>query len=85
MENLKIEVAHIRKFDGKGSLKAFADIVIGGSFLVRGMRIVEGKNGIFVSMPREQGKDGKWYDNVLPITKEAREELVEVLLGAYEA
>ncbi|PIU41133.1 MAG: septation protein spoVG [Candidatus Omnitrophica bacterium CG07_land_8_20_14_0_80_42_15] len=85
MENLKIEVARIRKFDGEGSLKAFADIVIGGSFLVRGLKIVEGKNGIFVGMPREQGKDGKWYDNVLPITKEAKEELAEVLLGAYEA
>jgi len=48
------------------------------------MKIVEGKNGLFVSMPSELGKDGKWYNNVMPITREAREALSETLMEAYE-
>jgi len=83
MENLKLEVARMHKLEGDGALKAFVDILIGDSFLIKGMRIIEGKNGLFVGMPREQGKDGKWYSNVLPITKEAKEVLVEALLEAY--
>jgi len=84
MENLKVEVARMHKFEGEGTLKAFVDVIIGDSFLVKGMRIVNGKKGLFVSMPRELGKDGKWYDNVLPLTKEAKESLAETLIAAYE-
>jgi len=84
MEHLKVEVARMHKFEGEGTLKAFVDVVIGDSFLVKGMRIVNGKKGLFVSMPRELGKDGKWYDNVLPLTKEVKEALAETLLAAYE-
>lgn len=84
MQDIKLEVANMRKFDGEGSLKAFVDIVIGDSFLVRGLRIVEGKKGLFIGMPCEQGKDGKWYHNMIPITKEARACLVETLIRAYQ-
>ena len=84
MEDIKVEVACLRRLDGNGALKAFADVVIGDSFLVKGMRIVEGRKGLFVSMPRELGKDGKWYDNVLPVTREAREVLVEAMMRAYQ-
>jgi len=84
MEDVTIDVARVHKVEGNSSLKAFADIVIGGSFLIKGMKIVEGKNGLFVSMPSELGKDGKWYNNVMPITREAREALSETLMEAYE-
>jgi DNA-binding cell septation regulator SpoVG len=33
--------------------------------IIRGVRILEGKKGLFVSMPQEQGKDNKWYDQVV--------------------
>ena len=46
-------------------------------------RVVKGKNGLFVSMPRQQGKDGKWYDNVTALTEVAKEEVGRVVLEAY--
>lgn len=32
-------------------------------FVVKGCRIVQGRNGEFVSWPAEKGGDGKWYSH----------------------
>ncbi len=83
MDRLKMEVARLHRMDGEGSLKAFCDINLCDSFVVKGLRVVEGKGGLFVSMPREQGKDGKWYNTFMPLSKEVREELDKAVLEAY--
>lgn len=77
-------VKRLIKFNGEGSLRAYCDLSVGDALLIRGLRVVEGKNGLFVSMPRQQGKDGKWYDNVSLLTKDVKEEVGRVVLEAYE-
>ena len=86
MESLATDLAVKRlvKFDGDGSLKAYCDVAIGDLFLIKGLRVVEGKKGLFVSMPRQQGKDGKWYDNVVALTTESKNEVGRVVLEAYQ-
>ena len=79
-----LSVKRMVTFDGDGSLKAYVDIVIGSSFLVKGLRVVQGKNGLIVSMPRQQGKDRKWYDSVVALTKEAKGAVGRVVLEAYQ-
>ena len=79
-----LAVKRMVRFDGKSSLKAYVDLEIGNLFLVKGLRVVEGKNGLFVSMPRQQGKDAKWYDSVVALTKEAKMEVGQVVLDAYQ-
>jgi stage V sporulation protein G len=79
----ELEVKRLIRFDGDGNLKAYCDLAIGNAFLVKGLRVLEGKNGLFVSMPRQQGKDQKWYDSVLALTKEARQAVGRVVLDAY--
>ena len=83
--SVKIEVDRIYRFENGGQLKGFADIVIGGLFAVKGFRIVDGKKGLFVSMPSEMGKDGAWYNTFKPITKEAQAELNKTVIDAYNA
>ena len=80
-----VTVKRINRMDGTSSLKAFCDLEIAEAFLIKGVRVVEGKNGLFVSMPQEQGKDGNWYDTVFPLTKEARKRVSEAVLTAYQA
>jgi len=82
MENSAILVSRMHKIDGQTKLKAFADISFNG-VVVKGFSVVEGKNGLFVSMPRHQGKDGKWYDTVQTETKELKQQLSDVVLEAY--
>jgi stage V sporulation protein G len=83
MDDYGIAVSRIYKLDGDGKLKAFVDISL-GPLVVKGLRIVDGSKGLFVGMPRHQGKDGKWYNTVYPTTKEALQELNELVLAAYK-
>ena len=82
--DLDLTVKRLIRFDGEGSLRAYCDLAVGNVFLIKGLRVVAGKNGLFVSMPRQQGKDAKWYDNVSTMSKEVREEVNRVVLGAYQ-
>lgn len=84
-ETMEVSVKRIHRFEGEGTLKAFCDLAIGERFLIKGVRVVEGKNGLFVSMPQEMGKDGNWYDTAFPLTKELRQKVSEVVLSAYGA
>ena len=84
LQTPSIAVDRLVRFDGNGSVKAYCDVVIGGAFLLKGLRVVEGKNGQFVSMPRQQGKDGKWWDSITILTKAAKEEINHVILAAYQ-
>lgn len=79
-----IEVARVYKIDNISSVKAFADVVI-GQVLVKGVRVVQGKNGLFAGMPKSQGKDGKWYDTVKILDDKLKQELQDTLLEAYKA
>ena len=84
MVSLNIEVKRLHRWDGEGKLKAFADVAISDLFLIKGLRIVDGKNGLFVGMPREQGKDGQWYQTVFPLSEEVKSQLDEIVLQAYQ-
>ena len=72
------------KFDGDGTLRAFCDLVVGELFVIKGLRVVNGRKGLFVSMPRQQGKDTKWYDSVEQMTPEVKKEVDHVVLEAYQ-
>lgn len=83
METSEISVSRIYKLDTDSKLKAFADVSFSG-IVIKGLGVVNGANGLFVSMPRHQGKDGKWYNTVYPSTKELKQQLSEVVLEAYK-
>ncbi len=83
MEGNVIQVSRIHKVEGDSNLKAFVDISLAG-IVIKGLRIVNGKNGLFLGMPRHQGKDGKWYPTVYPETKEIQQELSDLVMQAYQ-
>ncbi len=82
---LDFKVTRLHKFDGTGATKAMCDIAISDQIVIKGFRIVEGKNGLFVGLPQEKGKNGKWYDCAFPLTPEVREALNKTVLSAYQA
>ena len=67
-----------------GSLKAFADICINDAIIIRGVRVMEGKKGLFMGLPREQGKDSKWYDQVSCCSTDIYDELADLVLEHYK-
>lgn len=82
-DDLSLKVVRLHRFEGDSKTKAFADVAI-GDFVVKGLRVVEGSKGLFLSMPQERAKDGKWYDAFYALTKEAKQNLAEVVLSAYK-
>lgn len=79
-----MNITEVRIYEvNKDNLKAFASITIDGEFVVTGISIREGKNGLFVSMPSRKSGD-KWNDICYPITKEARQQIIDAVMGQYE-
>jgi stage V sporulation protein G len=68
----------------KGTLCGFADITLNGAFVVKGLKIVNGSKGLFVSMPSEKNKAGEYFDRAYPLHKETRAMIQDAVLLAYD-
>ncbi len=79
-----LSVRQINRFDGGAPTKAFCDVAVADTFLIKGIEILQGEGGLSVSMPRQQGKDGAWCDVVVPLSKEVRQWISETVLRAYQ-
>ena len=81
-------VARIDRLVQKGNVKAIASVSLDGMFVVKGLKVMDGKKGLFVSMPQESypGKDGqKQHSNTFfALTNSAKMQLQEVVLDAYK-
>jgi stage V sporulation protein G len=82
-EELNLRVVRLHRLDSESKTKAFVDVSV-GDFIVKDLRILQGKKGLFLGMPQEKAKDGNWYNAFYPVTKEARQSLTEVVLAAYQ-
>lgn len=65
-------------------LKAFVNVTFDGCFVVRGMKVIEGNNGLFVSMPSRKANDGTYRDVAHPINAGFRELIEKLVLAKYE-
>jgi stage V sporulation protein G len=64
-------------------LKAFANIVIDDAFIVKNIKILEGKHGLFVAMPTQKSKTGEFRDIAHPLKTETRNEIERLVLDKY--
>jgi stage V sporulation protein G len=66
-------------------LKAFVTITFDECFVVRGLRVISGGNGFFVSMPSRRTPKGTFQDIAHPINNDMRKKIENVVLDAFEA
>jgi stage V sporulation protein G len=64
-------------------LKAFASVTFDGCFVVHGLKVIEGNNGLFVAMPSRRRSDGSYQDIAHPINNEMRSKIEAKVLGLY--
>ena len=64
-------------------LKAFANITFDDEFVIRGLKVIKGHSGYFVSMPSRRRSDGTYQDIAHPINNEMRTRLEEAVMTAY--
>ena len=76
--NVKLKV-----LEDKGKMRAIGSITLDDAFVVTGVCVFEGPNGLFVSLPSAKGSDGKYHDTSYPLSKELREEISREVMGEY--
>lgn len=64
-------------------LKAFVNITFDDVFVVRGLKVIEGKNGLFVCMPSRKLEDGTYKDIAHPISNDFRQQLETQVIETY--
>ena len=80
-----MEITEIRiTIKNEERLKGFANITFDRSFVVRGMKIIEGNTGRFVSMPSRKRPNGSYQDIAHPINQDMRESIEGQVLKEYE-
>ena len=71
-----------QKEDSK--LKAVASVTFDDCFVVHDIKVIEGTEGYFIAMPSRKTNDGEYKDIAHPIKSETREELISIILNAFE-
>jgi len=85
MNSNKLDVRVYPIIDPKTSIKAHASVAIDDLVVIRGIRVIEGKNGLFVTMPQSQDKNKKFHDIAFPISGDLRKAINKSILDIYES
>lgn len=80
---MKITEVKVKKIESDSRLKGIAEITIEGVFVVHELRVIEGKNGLFVAMPSRQVGENSYKDIAHPINAETRQMIEELVIKAY--
>ena len=74
----------IRKIDDEGKMKAVASVTFDGEFVVHDIKVIDGRNGLFIAMPSKKTPDGEYRDIAHPIHGEMRAMLQNAILDSYQ-
>lgn len=81
---LNITEIRVKKIN-KGDLLAAASICIDDCFVVREIKLLNGKNGRYISMPKRKVKNKDFkQDFSYPINEETRLQLLEAISEQYD-
>lgn len=65
------------------STEAFVDLNFNG-LVIKGYKVVNGQDGLFVSEPSVPGKDKKWYKTVYTENTDLKKEIDKVILEKFK-
>ena len=81
---MNITDVRVRKVNVEGKMRAIVSVTIDNEFVVHDIKVIEGKNGLFIAMPSKKGNDGEYRDIAHPINSATREKIQQLILEAYE-
>lgn len=82
---MAITDVRIKKVNDNTKVVARASVTFDSAFVVHGFSIVNGKKGLFVSMPTFKSKDGGYIDVAHPITTDGRTAIIKKIMDAYNS
>ena len=76
------------ELESDGAAKAAVNITFDNIFVVKGSYLIEGKKGLFVSMPHHkiEGEDGtkSYVDDAFPLNKDLRDKIQQAAIQSYK-
>ena len=76
-----MEITQIKVFPvEEEKLKAFVSVIFDDCFVVSDIKIIQGTNGLFVSMPSKRRKNGTFRDIAHPLNNETRRRFEEQII-----
>jgi stage V sporulation protein G len=81
---LRITEIRMKIVEKDMKLKAYADITFERAFVIHGVKLIDGQNGLFVAMPSKRMADGEYKDLVHPILPEVRQYITDTVVEKYE-
>ncbi len=79
-----MEITEVRIFPVTDNmLKAYASITFDGCFVVRDIKVIHGRKGVFVAMPSRRQEDGTYKDTAHPLDTDTRAKIQQQVLSAY--
>ena len=80
-----MNITQVRVFPvEEDKLKAFVSIILDDCFVVSDIKIIQGNNGLFISMPSKKRKNGTFRDIAHPLNNETRRKLEETIIAKYQ-
>lgn len=80
-----MDITEVKVFPiNEEKLKAFVSIVFDQCFMVNDIKIIQGRDGLFISMPSRKKKNGEFKDVAHPLNNETRRMIEDKVLGEYE-
>lgn len=73
-----------KPYTGSSKTKGFIDLELDGTLVIKGLTLVEGEDGLFLSFPSKKGKDGQYYNSVYSLDKEWRNLLQDACIKKYK-
>ncbi|MBP9765423.1 septation regulator SpoVG [Candidatus Babeliales bacterium] len=80
---MKITEVKVYPVQESGRLKAYATMVFDDCFIIRDLKVIEGDNGLFVSMPSRRRKDG-FRDIVHPLNSDTRKLVEDAIVNEFK-
>ena len=82
----QVQVYPFKETPSMGHVKGMASVVLNDQFQIRGLRIMEGENGLFVGYPVDPFYKGEDFRSVcFPMTRQLREHIENCVLEKYHA
>ena len=81
---IQVTKVNIYKAENLGAVEAIASIVINNAIAINNIKIINGKNGLFIAMPSRKASNGEFKDIVYPINTETREIIEKAILTEYK-
>jgi len=80
-----MEITEVKVFPiQEEKLKAFVSIVFDRCFMVNDIKIIQGRDGLFISMPSRKKKNGEFKDVAHPLNNETRRMIETEVVAEYE-